>query len=99
MEIKRGAGAFGGNHGGAERMVGRAASAEMGAVARLELAQQDLGGWAFRGVINLFINKFKVAGKSLGCVVSGVFRAEGKAAHGDDAESAPLAVGDPEHDV
>ena len=51
VEIKCGAGALGGHHGGAERKVGRAAGPEIGAFVGLELAEQYGGGGTDRQII------------------------------------------------
>ena len=47
VEEEGGAGAFGGDHGGAEGIVGGTAGGEVGAIARLEFAEEDGGGGAF----------------------------------------------------
>ena len=96
MQEESGAGAFGGDHGGAEGLVGGAARAEVGASGRLELAERHLVGGAMRGVAG---GRPRRRGKPPRGVVGGIFGAEGQSAPGHEAEAAPLAVGDFEDGV
>ncbi len=96
MEKKGGAGAFGGNHGGAEGRIGGATDAEVGAVGGLHFAEQDLVGGAMR---RIGARRGGGRGEFQGGVIGGVFGAQGKSAHGDGAEATPLAVGNFKDDV
>ena len=90
-----GAGALRGDHRGAERLLGRAASAERGTLVRLPAAAQHLAGdanFAFRGGLA----SLREADRGVEVRIGG---REAETASRDDPEPAPRTIDDDEDDV
>ena len=86
--VIRGAGAFGGNHGRSQRLLGRAANAEGGAIDGFFQALQHLRADALG---RLFHSRVRQAEDSLG-VVFGELGTQAEAALRDGPDAAPFAV-------
>ena len=92
VAVVGGAGAFGGDHGRAERVFGRATRAVGGASVGFQQAAQDFAGAAFGGGSR----RGGFRGETDVGIEISVFGAEGPSAGGENAEAAPFAVDDAE---